>query len=89
MIALGYCTQHLTPTSYRLHIRAVIDGVTSFHVVTAGPFALIHRVVSGVVMRTVFLHVVISTECVVSAHTIYVATMSIEKDVGNGGMHVG
>ena len=62
MIALGYCTQHLTPISYRLHIREVIDGVTSFHVVTAGRFALIQRVISGVVFRTVFLHVVVWTE---------------------------
>ena len=71
------------------HIPVVINGVTAYHFILAGRFALIQRVVSGVVMRTVFLHVVISTECVVSAHTIYVATMSIEKDVGNGGMHVG
>ena len=64
MIALDYFTQRLTPTSYRLHIRGVIDGVTSFHVVTAGRFALLQRVVFGVVSRTVF-DVVLWTECLV------------------------
>ena len=64
MIALDYCTQHLTRTSYRLHILGVIDGVTSSHVVAAGRFALLQRVVFGVVSRTVF-DVVLWTECVV------------------------